>query len=92
MFIHTQDKILDLSQMMVNVLASFNDTYETKTPISDTEEIRFVLSIIGIVANLTTVDMGRKFFSKTDNGQNVIQLIANLVTKVPSPSGNQLKK
>lgn len=77
---------------MVNVLTSFNDTYETKTPISDTEEIRFVLSVIGLVANLTTVDLGRKFFSKSDNGKNVIRLIAHLVTKIPSPSGNQLKK
>lgn len=77
---------------MINVLTSFNDTYHPKTPIVDTEETRFVLSIIGLVANLTTVDLGRRFFSQTDSGKNVIQLIMYLVPHIPSPSGNQLKK
>lgn len=78
--------------MMSGVLTSFNDTYQTKIPITDTEETRFVLSVIGLVANLSTVDAGRRFFSQTNSGKNVIQLIVCILIRIPSPSANQLKK
>lgn len=71
---------------------TFNDTYQTKVPISDTDETRFVLSIIGLIANLTTENEGRRFFSQIIHGKRVIQLIMCILTRVPSPSGNQLKK
>lgn len=77
---------------MMRVLTSFIDTHQIKSSIVDTEETRFVMSIIGLVANLTTVDAGQRFFSQNKCGQNVIQLIINLVPRISSPSGNQLKK
>ncbi|CAH1708270.1 unnamed protein product [Aphis gossypii] len=77
---------------MSGVLTSFNDTYQPKIPITDTEETRFVLSIIGLVANLSTVDAGRRFFSQTNSGKNVIRLIICILIRIPSPSANQLKK
>lgn len=77
---------------MIGVLLSFDDTYITNTPITDSIETRFVLSIIGLVVNLSTTDTGREFFSKNDNGKNVMQLILHIVHRIPSPSGNQLKK
>lgn len=87
-----QEKILGLSEIMSGVLTSFNDTYQPKIPITDTEETRFVLSIIGLVANLSTVDAGRRFFSQTNSGKNVIRLIICILIRIPSPSANQLKK
>ncbi|XP_015366659.1 PREDICTED: uncharacterized protein LOC107163651 [Diuraphis noxia] len=87
-----KDKILELSEIMSGVLASFNDTYQSKIPITDTEETRFVLSIIGLVANLSTVDAGQRFFSQTNSGKNVIRLIVCILIRIPSPSANQLKK
>lgn len=77
---------------MIRVLTSFIDTHQRKSPIVDTDETRFVLSIIGLVANLTTVDAGQRFFWQNKCGQNVIQLIINLVPRISSPTGNQLKK
>lgn len=91
-FFFLQEKILELSEIMSGVLTSFNDTYQPKIPITDTEETRFVLSIIGLVANLSTVDAGRRFFSQTNSGKNVIRLIICILIRIPSPSANQLKK
>lgn len=74
------------------MLSSTNDTYNKKTPIVDTDETRFVLNILGLIANSTTVDNGQRFFSLTNNGKNVIQLLVRLLPRIQSPSGNQLKK
>lgn len=87
-----QDKLYKLSEIIINVLTSFNDTYQTKIPTTDTEETRFILSIIGLVANLSTVDAGRQFFSQNNNGKNVIKLITTIVSHTLSPSGNKWKK
>lgn len=77
---------------MISVLSSFNNTYQTNTPITDTDEVQFVLSIIGLVANLTTVSKGQWLFSHNNSCKNVVQLIMAIVPRVPSPSGNQLKR
>lgn len=84
--------MLRLSQIMIGVLSSFVNTYPTKLSIVDTDEIQFVRSILGLVLNLATVNEGRQFFLQTENGKNVIQLILNIVPRIPSPSGNKLKK
>ncbi|XP_025420936.1 uncharacterized protein LOC112691040 isoform X2 [Sipha flava] len=87
-----EDKLTKLSEIMVNVLTSFIDTYQSKIPTTDTEETMFILSIIGLVANLSTEDRGRQFFSQNNIGKNVIKLIMTIVTHTSSSSGNQWKK
>jgi hypothetical protein len=87
-----QDKLTKLSEIMVNVLTSFIDTYQSKIPTTDTEETMFILSIIGLVANLSTEDRGRQFFLQNNIGKNVIKLIMTIVTHTSSSSGNQWKK
>jgi len=77
---------------MIGTLSSFNTTYRTNTPIMNTDETQFVLSIVGLVANLTTVNKGQWLFSQNSVCKTVIQLIINIVPRVPSPSGNRLKR
>jgi len=88
----SQDKILELSQVMISVLLSFNNAYQTRTPIANTDEVQFVLSMIGLVANLTTVKKGQWLFSHENSCKDVIRLVMDIVPRVPSPSGNQLKR
>ncbi|XP_050436299.1 uncharacterized protein LOC126843042 [Adelges cooleyi] len=86
-----EDKCARLTQMIVHVLKSFNETYRV-IPTADTNEVRFVLSVIGLVANLSTTDAGREMFSNTENGNKVVKLIICILSRIPSPSGNHLKK
>jgi len=88
----SQDRMLELSEVMNGALESFDETYGTQVPVGDTDETRFVLSVIGLVANLAAVDAGRRFFSQTDSGKNVVGRVMSVAPRVPSPAGNQLKK
>lgn len=87
-----QEKLFDLSEIMINALTSFSDTYQIQIPTTDTEDTRFAQIIIGLVANLSTVDEGRRFFSQNNNGKNVTKLITSIVSRTLSPSGNMWKK
>ncbi|XP_050440019.1 uncharacterized protein LOC126845407 [Adelges cooleyi] len=86
-----QDKCARMSQMIEHVLRSFYETYRV-IPTADTDEVRFVLSVIGLVANLSTTDAGRKMFSNSENGNKVVKLIVCILCRLKSPSGNRLKK
>ncbi|VVC37889.1 Hypothetical protein CINCED_3A011431 [Cinara cedri] len=87
-----KDKIEDLLQVIIGGLTSFNNTYYSYTSIAKTPETRFIKSMLKMVANLSTVDDGQRYFLTTDSGNTLIQLIIKIVHRLPSPSGNALKK
>lgn len=77
---------------MISILSSFIETYKNNIPSIKTLETKFVLNILGIVANLTTTKSGCHFFSQINDGIQVVNLIVSLVPCIPSSLENNLKK
>lgn len=61
-------------------------------PSIKTHETKFVLNILGIVANLTVTKAGCRFFSQINDGINVVNLIVSLVLCTPPSLENNLKR
>lgn len=81
-----------MATFMANILSSFIKSYEYKQmPSIKTNETQFVLQILRILANLTTIKSGCHFFSQVQDGIKIINLIVTLVLCTP-PSINILKK
>lgn len=81
-----------MAKLMNSILISFIETYNNNMPSMETCETKFVLNILGIVANLTTTRAGCHFFSQVNDGINVINLIVSLVLHIPFSLQNTLKK
>lgn len=77
---------------MISVLKSFNEKYNNEIPPIKTYETKFVISMLGIVANLTTTKDGCRFFSQANDGINVVQHIIFLVSYSYLESEMYLKK
>lgn len=75
---------------MISILTTFIETYNVQ-PIK-TYDIKFVLNILGIVANLTTTKAGCHFFSQMNDGISVINLIMSMVIYAPSSLNNNFKR
>ncbi|VVC46210.1 Hypothetical protein CINCED_3A007975 [Cinara cedri] len=90
---YRQDDLEKLSRTMIGVLTTFDDAYGySNTPIVDTYETRFILGIVGVVANLSTTEKGRRYYSTMNSGKTIMCIILKIVHRLPSPSGNSLKK
>lgn len=76
---------------MISILGSFIETYKINIPSIKTLETKFVLNILGIIANLTTAKGGCHFFSQVNDGIQVVNLIISLVIYIPSSLENSLK-
>lgn len=81
-----------MAKLMINVLGSFIENYKIKMPSIETLETKFVLNILGIIANLTTTNKGCHFFSQVNDGIQVVKLIISLVICIPFSLENSLKK
>jgi len=77
--------------LMNSILVSFIQTHNNKMSSIEPCETKFVLNILGIVANLTTTKAGCHFFSQVNDGINVVSCIVSLVLCTPSLQNN-LKK
>lgn len=77
---------------MTTVLSSFIEAYNNNMTSVKTCERKFILNILGIIANLTTKESGRHFFSRVNDGIKAVDLIISLVICVPHSLENSLKK
>jgi len=80
-----------MAKLMNSILVSYVETCNNKMSSIEICETKFVLNILGIVANLTTTTAGCYFFSQVTDGINIINLIVSLVVCTPSLQNN-LKK
>lgn len=87
-----QGKIIKMVNIITTVLSSFIETYNNNMLSVKTYERKFILNILGIIANLTTQKAGCYFFSQENDGIKVIDLIIFLVICVPYSLENNLKK
>lgn len=81
-----------MARLMTCILNSYIETYNNNMPSIKAYETKCILSILGIVANLTTNKSGCYFFSQVNDGKNVVNLIVSLVLCIPSSLDNNLKK
>lgn len=81
-----------MAKIFTSVLSSFVETYNNQMPPVKTCETKFVLDILGIVANLTTSKSGCHFFTQISDGINVVNLIVSLVPYIPYSLKHNLKK
>lgn len=82
--------MINMAKLMISILTTFIETYN-KQPIK-TYDTKFVLNILGIVANLTTIKAGCHFFSQVNDGISVINLIMSMVMYAPSSLNSNLKR
>lgn len=85
----------NMAKLMSSILSSFIEFYDNTNnlmPSTKTHETKFVLSILGIVANVTTTQAGSKFFVEVNDGIDVINHIVSLILCTPSSHTNNLKK
>jgi len=82
-----------MAKLITDILGSFIRKYnkKMKMPSLKSNEMKFVLHILRIVANLTTTKRGCHFFSQVNDGINIVNLIVSLVVYTP-PSLDILKK
>jgi len=80
-----------MAQLITNMLSSFIRRYDNKMPSIKTNEMKFVLHMLRIVANLSTTESGCHFFSQVNDGINIVNLVVSLVLFTP-PSHGVLKK
>ncbi|XP_060866820.1 uncharacterized protein LOC132942446 [Metopolophium dirhodum] len=86
-----EDCITNMAQLITNMLSSFIRRYNNKMPSIKTNEMKFVLHMLRIVANLSTTESGCHFFSQVNDGINIVNLVVSLVLYTP-PSHGVLKK
>lgn len=80
-----------MAKLITNILSSFIRRFNNKMPSIETNEIKFVLHMLKIVANLSSTKSGCHFFSQVNDGINIVNLIVSLVFYTP-PSHGILKK
>lgn len=81
-----------MARLFTSILSSFVETYNNQMPSIKTCETKFVLNILGIVANLTTSKSGCNIFTQTNEGISVIKLIVSLVLCTPKTLKHNIKK
>lgn len=78
---------------MVNgSLESFMETYNLTLPDVTTNEMQFILSLVGVVANMAATPDGRQFLVTDPNGRELINLMINILPIIPLDSGDCLKR
>lgn len=80
-----------MAKLINNILISFIRRFNNKMPSIKTNEMKFVLHMLKIVANLSSTKCGCHFFSQVNDGINIVNLIVSLVVYTP-PSHGILKK
>lgn len=84
--------MINMARLMSTILTYFIEKYNNNMPSIKTDETKFVLNILGITANLTTTEEGRHFFSKVNDGIDIVRLIISLVVYAPSSLNGSIKK
>lgn len=80
-----------MAKLITNILSSFIRRFNNTMPSIKTNEMKFVLHMLKVVANLSSTKSGCLFFSQNNDGINIVNLIVSLVLNTP-PSHGILKK
>jgi hypothetical protein len=73
-------------------LTSFIETYESSLPGHYDDESQFIMSMCGIITNITAAPAGRQFLVSHPMGKELLVQFSRILPVIPAPSGNCLKK
>lgn len=86
-----QNKIDDLFSITTGSLASFVETYgESGLPEIFSDETQFILSLVGVVANIAAVPEGRHILVSHESGKTLLEQVIQSLTVVPLNTGEPL--
>ncbi|XP_063231951.1 uncharacterized protein LOC134536218 isoform X1 [Bacillus rossius redtenbacheri] len=87
-----QVKVTDFLAIVHSVLKCFLQKYDEVLPTDDSEEVKFLMTLLEVVWKLSSHPAGRAFFANDEYGLGLIkQFIVNL-PDLPIPSGDALKR
>ncbi|KAK7597983.1 hypothetical protein V9T40_014939 [Parthenolecanium corni] len=78
-----QRKLVDFLKMIPDSLRSFFQSFGENLPSVKSQEYQFILSMIGIITNLTAVSEGRQFLTECKEGYQIIQELLEMVSDIP---------
>ena len=89
-FHYLQSKFVDVFSIIGDVLKSFFAAYDEKMS-SNTrgEEEQSIISLVGIIVNVTALPEGRQFVIETQQGR---EMMKHLVKYVPQSSDSNLQR
>lgn len=68
------------------------ETYRNSLPDVTTNETQFILSLVGVVANMAGTADGRQFLVTDPNGRELVNQLLTLLPHIPEESGDSLKR
>uniref|UniRef100_A0A1B6E7U4 Heat shock factor 2-binding protein n=2 Tax=Clastoptera arizonana TaxID=38151 RepID=A0A1B6E7U4_9HEMI len=86
------DKIPELFCIANGALSCYVETYRNEMPSFCTDEAKFILSIIGSVANIAACSEGRNIMVTDPNGKELILCMLEVMPRVPDDSGDSLQR
>ncbi|XP_075227986.1 heat shock factor 2-binding protein-like [Lycorma delicatula] len=86
------DKLSEFCSIVTGTLVSFMETYNREFPDQKTDEMQFILSLAGTVANIAASPDGRHFLASDQNGKELLDQIINILPHIPPVSGDALKR
>lgn len=74
-------------------LKSFRETYGIGHPLPNAQsnEVQFVVAVVGVVVNITTIAEGRKMILDSNEGRELIEEMINLTCEL-SVSGKYIQR
>lgn len=73
-------------------LESFVETYRFCFPDVTTNETQFIISLVGIVANMAGTVDGRQFVVTDPNGRELVTQLLTILPSIPEDSGDRFKR
>lgn len=73
-------------------LMSFIDTYREELPASETYEVNFILSLLGIYTNVAAQRDGRNFVLERENGVEFVKKVLLWLGELKMPNAQLLKR
>ncbi|XP_014615712.1 PREDICTED: heat shock factor 2-binding protein-like [Polistes canadensis] len=70
-----QNKVREFLSIVSGSFVAFISTYETGIPPTNNVEYQFVLGLLGIVTNISSVPKGREFLITNQNGKDLVEKI-----------------
>ncbi|KAL2728566.1 heat shock factor 2-binding protein-like [Vespula squamosa] len=70
-----QNKVREFLSIVSGSFVAFISTYETGIPPTNNVEYQFVLGLLGIVTNISSIPKGREFLITNQNGRDLVEKI-----------------
>ncbi|XP_015179837.1 PREDICTED: heat shock factor 2-binding protein-like [Polistes dominula] len=70
-----QNKVREFLSIVSGSFVAFISTYETGIPPTNNVEYQFVLGLLGIVTNISSIPKGREFLITNQNGKDLVEKI-----------------